>query len=80
MNRTIILYYGTPGHGKGLVESMSYFGVKNLLRRAVYSDNFMFNSAQDIINFLLSKFKNDDTKNYYHIDIKPAEEKREDKS
>ena len=80
MNRTIILYYGTPGHGKGLVDSMSSFGVKNPLRRAVYSDNFMFNSAQDIVNFLLSKFKNDDTKNYYHIDIKPAEEKSEDKS
>ena len=31
----IYIYYGAPGHGKGLVDAMSGFGVKGPLRKAV---------------------------------------------
>ena len=34
-NKTIIVYYGAAGHGKGLVDAMSAFGVKTPLKRAV---------------------------------------------
>ena len=30
-----VVYYGVSGHGKGLVDAMSAFGVKNPIRRAV---------------------------------------------
>ena len=39
-NKTIILYYGVSGHGKGLVDSMSSFGVKGPLRKSIMTENF----------------------------------------
>ena len=34
-SKTILLYYGISGHGKGLVDSMSSFGVKGPLRKSI---------------------------------------------
>ena len=39
-NKTIILYYGVSGHGKGLVDSMSSFRVKGPLRKSIITENF----------------------------------------
>ena len=39
-NKTIILYYGVSGHGKGLVDSMSSFGVKGPLPKSIITENF----------------------------------------
>ena len=33
--KTIILYYGVSGHGKGLVDSMSCFGIKGPLQKSI---------------------------------------------
>ena len=34
-NKKVIIYYRVTGHGKGLVDAMSSFGVKARLRKAV---------------------------------------------
>ena len=39
-NKTIILYYGVSGHGKGLVDSMSCFGIKGPLQKSIIAENF----------------------------------------
>ena len=39
-NKTIILYYRVSGHGKGLVDSMSNFGVKGPLWKSIITENF----------------------------------------
>ena len=54
----VIVYYGVSGHGKGLVDMMSGFGVKGPLRRAVITSNFSYSNAVDIYNFLIDKFSN----------------------
>ena len=36
--KIVIVYYGVSGHGMGLVDVMSVFEVKTLLRRAVVTD------------------------------------------
>ena len=66
--KIIIFYYGVTGHGKGLVDAMSGFGVKGPLRRAVLTiENFDYKTADDIYNFLIKLFENDVTKHYYLI-------------
>ena len=46
--RRYLVYYGVAGHGKGLVDAMSSFGVKTLLREAVITNDFIYSSAFDI--------------------------------
>ena len=51
-DKTIIVYYGPSGHGKGLVNAMSAFSAKTPLRSAVVAEDFDYRSAADIQNFL----------------------------
>ena len=62
LNKTIIVYYGVSGHGKGLVDAMSGFGVKGAIRRAVVTKNFSFTTAEDIYNYLYNLFEIDEQK------------------
>ena len=39
IQKTIIFYYGVKGHGKGLVDAMSGFGVKGPLRNAIITND-----------------------------------------
>ena len=66
--KVVIVYYGVPGHGKGLVDAMSPFGAKGLLRHAVVVDNFNYSCARDIEEMLTNKFVSDQTKQYFTID------------
>ena len=45
--KDIRLFYGPSSHGKGLVDAMSSFGVKNILR---YED-FYWSSAQELYDY-----------------------------
>ena len=78
-HKTIIVYYGVSGHGKGLVDAMSAFGVKTPLRRAVVTEDFHYGGAEDICNYLRNKFREDDKKNYYLIDLETTAELRKSK-
>ena len=68
LSRNVIVYYGVSGHGKGLVDAMSAFGVKNPIRRAVWVEDFSYKKAVDIYNYLTQHFDQDTQKNYFLID------------
>ena len=54
-NKTIILYYGVSGHSKGLVDSMSSFGVKGPLPKSIITENFFFNHVEQLKEHLEQK-------------------------
>ena len=68
LSRNVIAYYGVSGHRKGLVDAMSAFGVKNLIQRAVWVEDFSYKKAVDIYNYLTQHFDQDTQKNYGLID------------
>ena len=55
--KTYINYYGSSGHGRGLVDSMSSFGVKGPLRKEIVNFDFYFSSAAELVR-LFSVEKN----------------------
>ena len=67
-NIPVLLFYGVPGHGKGLLDSMSYFGVNGPIRDAILREDFWYHNSQDFEGYLLLKFLEDETKKYYVLD------------
>ena len=67
-DRTVIIYYGPSGHGKGLVDAMSAFGVKTPIRRAVLTKDFKYASSRDICIELKEQFCDDPQKLYSVIE------------
>ena len=76
LNKTIILYYGVNGHGRGLVDAMSGFGIKSPLRRKIVTDDFVFNYAEELVLFLKSLFYADTRKYYAIIPVELLDEAR----
>ena len=76
LNKTIIVYYGVSGHGKGLVDAMSGFGVKGPIRRAVVTKSFSFTTAEDIYNYLYNLFEIDKQKELYLVTPETIHSKR----
>ena len=78
-NIPVLLFYGVVGHGKGLVDSMSSFGVKMPIREAIVREDFWYKDSKEIERFLSLKFFEDPKKNYYVLQpdelIKRNEEK-----
>ena len=62
----VVWYYGVSGHGKGLVNAMSGFGVKGPLRKAVVTDLF-YDHTNGILIYLNSQFSKDSTKMHFEI-------------
>ena len=67
----VIVYYGPAGHGKGLVDAMSSFGVKAPLLKAVLTEDFKYRSAKDIHEYLTQLFADDVQKVHCYL---PSEE------
>ena len=63
----VVWCYGVSGHGKGLVNAMSGFGVKGPLRKAVVTEDVFYDNANDILTYLNSQFSKDSTKMHYEI-------------
>ena len=76
LNQTIIVCYGVSGHGKGLVDAMSGFGVKGRIRRAVVIKNFSFTTAEDIYNYFYNLFEIDEQKEHYLVTPETTHSKR----
>ena len=74
--QTVIVYYGAAGHGKGLVDAMSAFGVKTPLKREVVETDFFFSTANDILSFLTMHFDGDTKKHFFVIEKEGNEELR----
>ena len=51
-NITIIRIYGAAGHGKGLIDSMSTFGCKSILRRDIVGQDRWFSKSEEISDYL----------------------------
>ena len=69
-NITICWFYGVPGHGRGLVEAMSSFGVKQPLKHEIITEDKWFPSANMIVLFLVQHLEDlgDYSKEYHLID------------
>ena len=50
--KPVLVYYGVNGHGRGLVDAMSGFGVKYIVRRAIITDGFYYESDEQLCAFL----------------------------
>ena len=51
-NVRIIRTYGATGHGKGTIDAMSSFGVKNILRRDIVTHDIFFDTSEQIVDYL----------------------------
>ena len=61
-------FYGEPGHGRGLVDAMSSFGCKRILREAIICEDVWFKDARQMVDFLKKQNDADVKKEYYFID------------
>ena len=60
-------YYCIPGHGKGLVAAVSGFRVKRPLKKAVVTEDFHCENANDILTFLNSSYSQGSKKMHYEL-------------
>ena len=51
----IIRTCGAAGHGKGAIDEMSSFEVKNILRHDTVAQDIFFNGSESIVNYLVQK-------------------------
>ena len=68
LGKTIICYYGVKGHVKGLVDTMSGFGLKTPLRMAIVTENIFYDTAEKVHEYFQNKMKDDDCKIYKLIE------------
>ena len=54
-NVRIIRIYGAAGHEKGLIDAMSSFGVKSILRRDIVTQDCWFQNSEEVCNYLSSR-------------------------
>ena len=54
-NLPIVRTYGASGHGKGVIDAMSSFGAKNILRHDIITQDVFFNNSVSIVNYLATK-------------------------
>ena len=76
LKKKFIVYYGVSGHGKGLVDAMSGFGVKTPMRKAIITHEFFFNNSKYLQDWLLNQeFKGD--REYLHFEMFQRKPKKE---
>ena len=63
-NVKIVRLFGAAGHGKGLIDAMSSFGVKSVIRRDIVTKDDWFNNSQEIVDHL--QFRGD-LRMYYKV-------------
>ena len=78
MDKVVLVYYGVAGHGEGLVDSMSAFGVKSPLRKLIVTENFFFSSAYDIYSRFKTEMKEDHRKLYFILEKDNIESRNRD--
>ena len=49
IQKPVIICYGAAGHGRGLVDAMSSFGIKAPLRKDIITDDFYWSTAEDLV-------------------------------
>ena len=54
-NVTILGIHGAAGHGKGLTDGMSSFGVKGILRRDIIGNHEWFSNSAEICDYIIPR-------------------------
>ena len=67
LNVPIYWFYGEPGHGRGLIDAMGWFGRKGPLRKAIIQADKWFPTALCMTEFLTTIFTDDSTKFYHYV-------------
>ena len=75
----IFWFYGEAGHGRGLVDAMSSFGCKKLLKDAIVTEDVWFRDAAEMTQFLRNETAGHANKEYYFVDEKETANLREKK-
>ena len=76
-NVRIIGIYGAAGHGKGLIDAMSSFDVKSILKKDIIGLDVWFGDSRDIYEYL--DMRKDPCMNYSVIDQAAVDRKRMEK-
>ena len=76
-NVKIVRIYGAAGHGKGLIDAMSSFGVKAILRRDIIAVDKWFNYSNEICDYL--SLRRDDRMIHVHIDAASVDKMRRER-
>ena len=74
--KLIIVYYGICGHGKGLVDAMSGFGVKGPLRSAIIQENRFFANSTSMVEYLQRRMEEKPNMHYIEVDDENLAEQR----
>ena len=69
-NIEVVWFHGEAGHGRGLVDSMSSFGCKAVLRDAIITNNMWFPGARSMVSHCMDHFRDDPTKHHRLINEK----------
>ena len=67
-NKKVIVYHGVSRQDKGIVDAMSGFSVIEPLRKAVVRENFSYNNASNIYEFLMDWFHKDKKSITFHLE------------
>ena len=76
-NIKIIRIYDAAGHGKGLINAMSSFGVKSILRFDIVGLDQWFADSKEMCQYL--RFRNDERMVYSNVDPKFVDKRRSEK-
>lgn len=68
LGKKCLVYQGVCRHGEGLADPMIAFAVKNILRKAVLTENFSYNKASGIYDYLIKHFEQDPQKKYFFLE------------
>ena len=73
-NVRTIRTYGAASHGKGLIDAMSSFSLKSVLRRDAATDDYWFQNSSEICEYL--SFRCDSGMSYINLDVRKIDEKQ----
>ena len=79
-NVCIIRLYGAAGHGKGLIDATSSFGVKSILRKDIVANDLWYRNSEEMCLHLREvqpeRTHTDRSRIYQHIDPVKIDAKR----
>ena len=75
-NIHITWFFGEAGHGRGLIDAMAWFGCEGPLSEAIIFEDKFFSSAQEMVDYLGTRFMSDVTKEYFLLVDKMAATQR----
>ena len=73
----ITWFFGEADHGRGLIDSMAWFGCKAPIQHAIVANDNWYATAEEMCTFLKKCFIDDDSKYHFVVDPKTTAAIRE---